>query len=102
MPVPNSISKFVTEAQWKDLGIEALAPEDQTVIARALEAAFSGAPSPEDLDPEDVTDALKLAKELVEDFKEKMDAAGFSSEDVAAANLSSDRAVEELNDGETE
>jgi hypothetical protein len=102
MPVPKSISAFVSEDQWKALDIDSLSKEDQDTIVRAMVAGFEGAPSPEDLDPEDVKEVLQLAKDMVMDFTEKLGDLGLSEEDVVAANTTSQLVIEEMNEGETE
>jgi hypothetical protein len=102
MPVPKSISAFVSEDQWKALDIDSLSKEDQDVLVRAMAAGFSGAPSPEDLDPEDVKDVLELSRDMVLDFKVKLDDLGLSPEETAAANATSERVIEEMNEGDAE
>ncbi len=102
MPVPKSLSHFISEDQWKALDLDALDQLDRDTITRALEAAFATAPSPEHIDPEEVSELMQLAKDMVEDFKEKLDLSGIESGDVEAANSTTEGVLNELNDGDDE
>lgn len=96
MPTPNQFPQFLSDDQWKSLGIEELAVVDAEIVLNVLRRAFKGV-DPEEADAADVAAVVAIAKEIADDFREKFDAEGFDETELKAGTHAKTALLDEMN-----
>jgi hypothetical protein len=99
MPVPENLSQYINDAQWRKLGLDNLDPDDRQLVLGSLEAAFKGIPADE-LDATDISDTLEAAQELADELRVPFDDSGYDKSELHAAAETAKQVVAEMNEEE--
>ena len=95
MKIPDSLKRFVGEAQWKKLCMDELDDEDRKMLVGLLEAGFEGI-DPDEISPGDVEETLELVQGLSDDLRGAWDDGEMTEEELSAGEQTSDEVIEEL------
>lgn len=94
MEIPEKVKPFIHQAHWDFIGAERLDEEDQALIVRLLEAAFSGM-TREETDEDDIQDVVQEVKATADALAVEGDDDDLPDEEVPAAVAMSEDILQE-------